>query len=146
MSGVATTCPPTAAPWSPRRIQLSRLPGVHIGGHSVNHLALPDQPLEVQEREVSECRAALESIVGHRIQLFAYPYGAVDRQVADQLRRSHHWALSCDTGRLGDSFDAARVPRLEIGRFELPAFAAAVESMFRSSSLESRVRITRLPD
>ena len=77
--------------------ELSRLPGVHIGGHSVNHLALPDQPLEVQEREVSECHASLESIVGPPIQLFAYPYGAVDRQVADQLRRSHHWALSCDT-------------------------------------------------
>ena len=95
---------------------------------------------------MSDCRAALESITGQSIQLFAYPYGAVDRRVADQLRRSHHWALSCDTGRLGDSFDAARVPRLEMGRLELPAFATAVERMFRGHSHESRPRISRLPD
>lgn len=126
--------------------ELSRVPGLHIGGHSVNHLALPDQPPEVREREVSDCRAALESITGQSIQLFAYPYGAVDRRVADQVRRSHHWALSCDTGRLGESFDAARVPRLEIGRLELPAFAASVEGIFRGHSHESRPRISRLPD
>ena len=67
---------------------------------------------------MSECRSALASVTGQPIRLFAYPYGAVDRQVADQLRRSHEWSLSCDTRRLGDSFDAAQVPRLEIARLD----------------------------
>ena len=125
--------------------ELSRIPGVQIGGHTVNHLALPDQRAEVQEREVSECRSALASVIGQPIRLFAYPYGAVDRQVADQLRRSHEWSLSCDTRRLGDSFDAAQVPRLEIARLDGPAFAAAVERMFRRAGDDGRPRITRLP-
>jgi peptidoglycan/xylan/chitin deacetylase (PgdA/CDA1 family) len=146
-SGVGTDVPTHRRPMLAAEVyELSRVPGVHIGGHTVNHLALPDQAPDVQEREVSECRFALESITRQSIELFAYPYGAVDRQVADRLRRSHHWALSCDTGRLGDSFDAARVPRLEVARLELPAFSAAVERMFQCPGHESRARITRLPD
>jgi peptidoglycan/xylan/chitin deacetylase (PgdA/CDA1 family) len=145
-SGVATDFTRDRRPMLAAELyELSTIPGVQIGGHTVNHLALPDQRAEVQEREVSECRSALASVIGQPIRLFAYPYGAVDRQVADQLRRSHEWSLSCDTRRLGDSFDAAQVPRLEIARLDGPAFAAAVERMFRRAGDDGRPRITRLP-
>ncbi|MEN3338486.1 MAG: hypothetical protein V7647_2162, partial [Acidobacteriota bacterium] len=126
--------------------QLSRIPGMTIGSHTVNHLALPDQPPDVQQHEVAECRAALTSIIGRPVEFFAYPYGAIDRRSAAHIRRSQRWGLSCNTGRLGDSFDAARVPRLEIMRLELPAFRDAVERMFADSPELSLPAITRLPE
>jgi peptidoglycan/xylan/chitin deacetylase (PgdA/CDA1 family) len=126
--------------------QLSRIPGMTIGGHTVNHLALPDQPPDVQEREVAECSAALTSIVGRPVELFAYPYGAIDRRSAAHIRRSQRWGLSCDTGRLGDSFDAARVPRLEMKGLELPAFGDVIERVFADSPALSLPTVTRRPE
>ncbi len=126
--------------------QLARIPGMDIGGHTVNHVALPDQPRDVQEREVTECRTALALLTGRPIELFAYPYGAVDRHGAGHIRRSHRWGLSCDARQLGDSFDAARVPRLEVKRLEPAALSDAVEWMFRGIDRERLPRISRLPD
>jgi peptidoglycan/xylan/chitin deacetylase (PgdA/CDA1 family) len=125
---------------------LSQVPGLAIGAHTVNHLALPDQPANVQAREVSECRAALAALTGQPIDLFAYPYGACDVDSASGIRRAFDWGLSCDTHPLGDSFDAARVPRMEIKRLPIQAFAEAINSYFTAALPPSVARSTRLPE
>ena len=66
--------------------QLAALPGVTIGAHTVNHLALPDQS-DGQLVELMECQADLKRVTGQPIDLFAYPYGAVDRECASSVRR-----------------------------------------------------------
>jgi peptidoglycan/xylan/chitin deacetylase (PgdA/CDA1 family) len=107
--------------------RLAAVPNVTIGAHSVHHLCLPDQPPDIRVREMRESRRALEEATGAAIGCFAYPYGAVDRATADLARREFRWTLDCDARLLGESFDAARVPRLEVKAWEIDELAAQIE-------------------
>jgi peptidoglycan/xylan/chitin deacetylase (PgdA/CDA1 family)/SAM-dependent methyltransferase len=111
--------------------ELARFPWVTIGAHTVNHLSLPDQPADVRERELHECRISLARVLGRTVDLCAYPYGAVDRQVAGLVRGSWRWGLSCDERMLAESFDAARVPRLEVKSWSVEDLASRVDRLFR---------------
>jgi peptidoglycan/xylan/chitin deacetylase (PgdA/CDA1 family) len=94
---------------------LARLPGVTIGAHTVNHLALRDQPDEASLEELRKCRADLERLLDRTIDLVAYPYGAVGGGSVAHVRMEWKWGLACDQRPVGDSFDAARVPRIDVG-------------------------------
>ncbi len=109
--------------------QLAKVPGVTIGSHSVNHLALPDNA-DSRFVEINDCQAALQRLTGQSVELFAYPYGAVDRETAALVRRSCRWGMSCDDRVLGDSFDAARVPRLDVKPWSTEEFARRVSRLF----------------
>jgi peptidoglycan/xylan/chitin deacetylase (PgdA/CDA1 family)/SAM-dependent methyltransferase len=124
--------------------QLATLPGVTIGAHSVNHLALPDQRSAVLF-ELTECQADLRRVTGRPIDLFAYPYGAVDRECAAAVRRLWRWGLSCDDRVLGDSFDAARVPRLDVKAWETADFASRVCRLFEPAAPSRRRAFTLAP-
>jgi peptidoglycan/xylan/chitin deacetylase (PgdA/CDA1 family)/SAM-dependent methyltransferase len=121
--------------------QLAMLPGVTIGAHTVNHLALPDQG-PAQLVELTECQTDLRRVTGQPVDLFAYPYGAVDREWAAAVRRSWRWGLSCDDRVLGDSFDAARVPRLDVKAWETADFASRVGRLFEPAATPRRRAFT----
>jgi peptidoglycan/xylan/chitin deacetylase (PgdA/CDA1 family) len=124
--------------------QLATLPGVTIGAHTVNHLALPDQS-SIQIFELTACRADLGRVTGRRIELFAYPYGAVDRECAALVRQFWRWGLSCDDRVLGDSFDAARVPRLDVKAWSTADFASRVSRLFEPGAPSRRRAFTLAP-
>ena len=124
--------------------QLAGLPGIAIGAHTVNHLALPDQP-SARAAEVTRCQADLERVTDRRVDLFAYPYGAVDRECAALVRKGWRWGLSCDEGVLGDSFDAARVPRLDVKAWSPAAFASRVSRLLAPEAPARRRAITLAP-
>jgi peptidoglycan/xylan/chitin deacetylase (PgdA/CDA1 family) len=124
--------------------QLAALPGVTIGAHTVNHLALPDQS-DGQLVELMECQADLRRVTGQPIDLFAYPYGAVDRECASSVRRLWRWGLSCDHRVLGDSFDAARVPRLDVKAWETADFASRVCRLLEPAAPSIRRAFTLAP-
>ena len=109
---------------------LARVPGVSIGAHSVNHLSLPDQPPAVQRAEVLESVKTLERVLDTRITTFAFPYGAIDRATADVTREICHWSMATDPRPLPRSFDAARVPRLEVKRWDAPVLAERLNRLF----------------
>lgn len=109
--------------------QLAQLPGVTIGAHTVNHLALPDNA-SATLGEINDCQAELKRITGQPVEMFAYPYGAVDRETAAVVRRVCRWGMSCDDRVLGDSFDAARVPRLDVKTWSADEFARRVSRLF----------------
>ena len=111
--------------------RLAAFPGVTIGAHSVNHLALPDQDLDVMRREITDSCAALTRVTGTPVNVFAYPYGAYDRVSASIVRASCRWGMSCDARPLTESFDAAIVPRLDVKRWDASELAARVEQRFR---------------
>jgi peptidoglycan/xylan/chitin deacetylase (PgdA/CDA1 family) len=116
---------------------LASQPGVTIGGHSVNHLALPDHPGS-RLAELTDCRAELRRITGQPVDLFAYPYGAIDRDTLALVRRGWNWGLSCDERMLGDSFDAARVPRLDVKAWTVSEFAERISRLFEPTPLHRR--------
>lgn len=100
--------------------RLAAAPGISIGAHTINHLALPDQTADVQGSEVLESLRALEGVVGRRVDLFAHPYGAIDRATADLVRQNCRWSAGCQAAMVGSSFDAAAFPRLEVKRWDVP--------------------------
>ena len=105
---------------------LARVPGMSVAAHTVNHLALPDQSAEVALRELVESCDRLSSLCGSAIHAIAYPYGAVDHRVARLVRKHVGWGLSCEGAALSASFDAARVPRLDVKAWNVEEFAGRV--------------------
>ena len=124
--------------------QLAAMPGVTIGAHTVNHLALPDQG-SGRISELADCQADLGRVTGQRIELFAYPYGAIDRECAALVRQSWRWGLSCDERVLADSFDAARVPRLDVKAWSGAEFASRVSRLFAPEAPLRRRAFTLAP-
>jgi peptidoglycan/xylan/chitin deacetylase (PgdA/CDA1 family) len=116
---------------APETRKLAALPGMTIGAHTINHLSLSDQQPAVVAAEVEQCRAALAGVIGRAVDLFAYPYGSANRATAAAIRRSCRWGLSCDEVTLGDSFDAARVPRLEVKRWDAATFESRIDRLFQ---------------
>jgi peptidoglycan/xylan/chitin deacetylase (PgdA/CDA1 family) len=110
---------------------LAAMPGVTIGAHTVNHLALPDQPADVQHRELEECRTALERVIGTRVTLAAYPYGAFDRHTANAVRARWHAAMTCEGRALARSFDPALVPRLEVKNWDVQTLQARLAAVWK---------------
>jgi peptidoglycan/xylan/chitin deacetylase (PgdA/CDA1 family) len=49
--------------------------GFDVGGHSVNHAALPNLPLDEARREIEGCREAIVERIGRPPLHFAYPNG-----------------------------------------------------------------------
>jgi peptidoglycan/xylan/chitin deacetylase (PgdA/CDA1 family)/SAM-dependent methyltransferase len=109
--------------------RLALLGGVTIGAHTVNHLSLPDNA-DVRLAEMDNCQVELKRMIGREIDLVAYPYGAVDRETAAIARRAWRWGMSCDDRVLGDSFDAARVPRLDVKAWSAEEFAGRISRLF----------------
>ena len=112
-------------------LTLLKLPGVTIGAHTVNHVALPDVA-DTRLVEMNDCRVELRRLTGQAVELFAYPYGAVDRETSALVRGFWRWGMSCDEGLLGDSFDAARVPRLDVKDWPEDEFGARVSRLFEA--------------
>ena len=124
--------------------QLAALPGVTIGAHSVNHLSLPDNP-SLRLLELTDSQVDLRRITGQPVDLFAYPYGAVDRETLALVRKSWRWGLSCDERMLGESFDAARIPRLDVKPWSVSEFAERVSRLFEPAPLLRRQAFTLAP-
>jgi peptidoglycan/xylan/chitin deacetylase (PgdA/CDA1 family) len=99
-----------------RRLASSSL--VSIGAHTVNHVALPDQDPGTQRTEIVDSVRGLARVVDRPVDLFAYPYGAVDRATAALARETCRWSAACETAAIVTSFDAAAFPRLEVKRWD----------------------------
>ncbi len=71
--------------------------GMEIGAHTVNHPILASSAPEVARAEIANGKQALESIIGERVRLFAYPNGKPGTDY-----RAEHVAMVRELG-----FDAA---------------------------------------
>jgi len=60
------------------RIRALRREGCHFGGHSTSHVKLAGLPAERVRAEVAGCKAALEDLLGERVDHYCYPYGSHD--------------------------------------------------------------------
>jgi len=122
--------------------QLSTVPGLSIGAHTVNHLALPDQDAPTQRTEVLESMQSLERVLGRRVDCFAHPYGAVDRTTAHLVRGHCRWSAGCRSAAIGASFDAAAFPRLEVKRWDAAAISSIIGSVSDRSFFSLPARLS----
>lgn len=87
--------------------------GFEIGAHSMNHKVLTDlSEIELRD-EIMDSMKSIESILGKRIQSFAYPYGCTDKRVR-RITRECGFTFGCGvyTGPPGfgdDFFDFRRL-------------------------------------
>ncbi len=60
--------------------------GVTIGAHSHSHRGLTTLAETERRDEISSCKRLLEALLGKEVKWFAYPGGAFNRQVAEEVR------------------------------------------------------------
>jgi peptidoglycan/xylan/chitin deacetylase (PgdA/CDA1 family) len=90
-------------------------PYVSIGAHSVHHLNLPGQPLEVQRDEVVRCRRTLEELIDHPVASFAYPYGEFNHDVVRVVRDAgFQYGVTVGNRPARPSAERLLLPRCEV--------------------------------
>jgi peptidoglycan/xylan/chitin deacetylase (PgdA/CDA1 family) len=118
--------------------------GVEIGAHTRTHARLTALPAEAAAAEIAGSRRDLESALGWRVELFAYPYGDCDRNV-ERLVTDAGFTASCGvrSGLNDRRSPIQQLYRTEIfGTDSLPVFAAKLRSG-ASRALGSRQRAER---
>lgn len=88
---------------------------IAVGAHSVSHPSLPSLSTEDQRVEIGQSRDALQSITGEPVRRLAYPFGDYDDrsiQIAREL--GFDYAVSVETGSIGDPAARYRLPRHDI--------------------------------
>ena len=95
--------------------QLARRPGHAVGAHTVRHLMLPSQPADVQRAEMAESKATLEALVDADVSAFAYPFGAFDDAVIENVRTTgFRAAVTCEEAAVTDRLNTLQLPRFEV--------------------------------
>lgn len=88
---------------------------IEVGGHTVNHPALPSHPVWAQRDEIRGCKKTLEQWLGHEVQSFAYPYGLYSEVSVAQVREAGFGhACSCSYRSVRPGSDPFLLPRIEV--------------------------------
>ena len=89
--------------------------GVLFGGHTVNHVRLPQLSDEEANMEIKNCKSIIEDKLGTPCPFFAYPYGLFDeRHVKAVEQAGYEVACSTRSGFNNPDTDPFRLRRLEI--------------------------------
>jgi peptidoglycan/xylan/chitin deacetylase (PgdA/CDA1 family) len=70
--------------------------GVRVGSHTATHPRLTDLSPDSVSRELRDSKKALEDLLGHPVQHFAYPYGLFNEAVRDAVLAAGYRA-ACST-------------------------------------------------
>jgi peptidoglycan/xylan/chitin deacetylase (PgdA/CDA1 family) len=103
--------------------------GHEIGAHSISHPFLTRLSDDALWAEVYENKIYLESVIGRRVDFFAYPFGDWDKRVAATVERAgYRGALHAWGGRHWSPEKRWHEPRIEIdGTMSLERFIYFVE-------------------
>jgi peptidoglycan/xylan/chitin deacetylase (PgdA/CDA1 family) len=59
-----------------------------IGAHTVDHLHLSSEPVDVQRYQITQSKATIEAQLGHTIKHFCYPYGSYNATTVSLVHES----------------------------------------------------------
>lgn len=106
-----------AAPLSPlvswNDVEAMAAQGCEFGAHTRTHACLPVLGRAAIEDEVAGSQDAIRQHTGQAVQVFAYPYGAVNAQTADVVRRYFGGAATTRLGLVRASCDPYVLPRVD---------------------------------
>ncbi len=95
--------------------------GMDVGDHTAHHLDLPELTASELKSETAGSRHVLQSILGHPVYYFAYPFGAFNDTVAQAVRAAGFTMAYTTQGGITESTGAPlTMPRLHVGRDETP--------------------------
>lgn len=105
---------------TPEELRALRAEGWAIGSHTVSHPRMTSLDRESRSRELAESKAELEAAVGEELAWFAYPYGAFDPSLREDVSRAgYRIAFATEDGD-GDILSIPR--RIVAGRAGLFKF------------------------
>ena len=133
VASVASRCGPAKIPndlmMTDDEVCALHAAGMEIGAHTVNHPILARCAEPEASREIADGRATLESLIGERVGLFAYPNGKLGRDYTHEHVRlvrdlGFDAAVSTNPGASADGDDLFQLRRFtpwdrEIWRFGL---------------------------
>lgn len=97
---------------SAERVRQLRAEGCDFGGHSVNHVKLGKSDDATIRREVGDCRARLEDVLGEEVRHFCYPFGSYDlRSIAACAEAGYASATTCVRAPATPADDPLSLPR-----------------------------------
>ncbi len=119
---------------TPDQIQaLLTNPLFSIGGHTVTHPALADQPSDVQQSEIRNGKAYLDLLTDKPVQLFAYPYGSyTDETVRILDEAGIRLAVTTRAGAVTKSSQLLQVNRYQVADWDGDVFASRLTQWFRN--------------
>jgi len=96
--------------------------GVAFHSHTCSHASLPSLDDERLEQELVESRAALERLLGRKVDYLAYPFGHADERVVAAARRAgYRAAFSTQPGFNRRDVDRFRIRRIDVYGTDTPA-------------------------
>lgn len=98
--------------------------GIEFGAHTMNHVDLTKVDIAEAKQEIEGSRQALESIIGKKVNAFAYPYGSVNETVKELVKKAgFKYGIATVVGPLAmheDIFNIRRIvahPDTNLSRF-----------------------------
>jgi peptidoglycan/xylan/chitin deacetylase (PgdA/CDA1 family) len=96
--------------------------GMDVGDHTAHHLDLPMLTSSELQEEIAGSRQVLQSVVGHAVYFFAYPFGAYNDNVLQAVKAAGFTMAFTTAGGTSESTTAPfTMPRLHVGRAETPS-------------------------
>lgn len=87
--------------------------GFAVESHSVHHPDLRQLDDRALDAELAESKFEITKQLGRAPEVFAYPYGWIDRRVVDFTRKHFSFAVTTRMGTLEGELDPLQVPRLD---------------------------------
>jgi peptidoglycan/xylan/chitin deacetylase (PgdA/CDA1 family) len=104
---------------------------IEVGAHTVMHPFLSALPVAAQQQEIQQGKIHLESILGHPVKSFAYPYGDYTADtVAVVQKAGFTCACSTDKGNVRQQSDRFQLPRVGIQDWDKDEFARRLSRWF----------------
>ncbi len=101
-----------------------------IGGHTASHPVLPALTHAERRRDILEGKRTCEGLTGRPAIGFAYPHGASDADSRAAVAEcGFRWACTTQAGPVSAAVDPYALPRVAVGDWDAPAFAAALEAV-----------------
>ena len=95
--------------------------GMEVGAHSRTHPHLPDCTDAELQNEITGCKADLETLTGHSVTQFCYPYGDMDERVANAVKVSgFEAATTTKRGRAQEGDDLLKLKRILVSGSTFP--------------------------
>ena len=105
---------------------LDQSPYIEIGAHTVTHSRLSQLSEEEQRNEITRSKRALETILGHAIPIFSYPFGGVSDfdEISMKIVQScgFSYGIANSQDYLSNSYNSFNVPRFLVRNWELEDF------------------------
>ena len=101
--------------------------GMDVGDHTAHHLDLPMLTSSELQEEIAGSRQVLQSVLGHAVYFFAYPFGAYNHNVLQAVKAAGFTMAFTTAGGTSESTTAPfTMPRLHVGRAETPSGVASL--------------------